>query len=1178
MRKFLIWLIFISFLYSCSDQHPVRQDISLNEGWYSIANDTNKLAYNGFESPVYSTENWEEVNVPHNWDDYGGYRRLRHGNRHGYAWYRKSFQLEEQNSKRYFLWFEGVGSYATVWLNGDSIGYHAGGRTSFTLDVTDHIRFDKENILAVRADHPSDIRDLPWVCGGCSPEWGFSEGSQPMGIFRPVHLIVTNPIRIEPFGVHIWNDDKITTELADLHLTTEVKNNKKQVAKVEVINKLFDERGRLIKEVATFIHLSPGQVDTVRQHIDRVVNPHLWSIEDPYLYKVITEVLQDGELVDQLETPYGIRWTKWDIKGDNPTNRFYLNGKPVFINGTAEYEHMMGQGHAFSDEQVLSRVAQVKAAGYNAFRDGHQPHNIRYQQQWDSLGILWWPQMSAHIWFGNTEFQANFKQLLHDWIKERRNCPSIILWGLQNECTMPTEFARECTELIRELDPGASSQRLVTTCNGGTGTDWNVIQNWSGTYGGNPDIYDEELSEQLLNGEYGAWRSIDLHTEGDFEYKGPLSEDRFWQLMESKVRLGEAASDQSCGQFHWLLTSHDNPGRTQAGEGLRDIDRVGPVNYKGALTIWGEPLDVFYMFRSNYAPRETDPMVYIVSHTWPNRWEKPGIKDGIRVFSNCDEVELFNGVRKNSLGRKKQGPIGTHFKWDQVDIQNNVLYAVGYVDGKEVAEDHIVLGLLPEAADIKELAGEVKPLTDNGGKNYLYRVNCGGPDYLDQEGNIWQADVRKDESGWGSVSWTDDYDDLPAFYGSQRITYDPIQGTDEWKLIQTFRYGRHKLAYKFPIPDGDYQLEMYFLEPWYGTGGGLDCNDWRIFDVAVNDEVVIDDLDIWEEVGHDNLLKKTVAVSVKGGELEISFPEVKAAQAVISAIAISTADESVKPAESSSRLFKNLQVASENNSTWSAKSWMNNGDLLYSDADAKIISLPPSLFGSEWVQTTAFPEIISGNSIGTFELNEESDLIIGIDESITDKPKWIEEFTKRKDILRSTYNSGTNYEIYQKRYAKGESVELLPLNSSNSPMYVVAAVPVTNLDAPIDLRPSFKYEAEEAGDVGNTRNTEILKKDCKLVPGKGDAIEWTFNVGLASKYGLEFRYMNKGTEDITVDGEIVAADGRMVWSGEWVFPVADIKWKSLRTDTQTTINAGKYTLRLKPRKQGPFYFDWMKIQ
>ena len=135
--------------------------------------------------------------------------------------------------------------------------------------------------------------------------------------------------------------------------------------------------------------------------------------------------------------------------------------------------------------------------------------------------------------------------------------------------------------------------------------------------------YDRELSQanQLLNGEYGAWRSIDLHTEpGDFQVNGVWSEDRMCQLMETKIRLAEQAKDSVCGQFQWIYSSHDNPGRRQPDEAYRKIDKVGPFNYKGLVTPWEEPLDVYYMYRANYVPAAKDPMVYLVSHTWANRF------------------------------------------------------------------------------------------------------------------------------------------------------------------------------------------------------------------------------------------------------------------------------------------------------------------------------------------------------------------------------------------------------------------------------------------------------------------------------------------------------------------------------------------------------------------------------
>lgn len=308
------------------------------------------------------------------------------------------------------------------------------------------------------------------------------------------------------------------------------------------------------------------------------------------------------------------------------TNGFFINGKPFFINGIAEYEHMLGGSHAFSNEQIDARVDQILAAGFNAFRDAHQPHNLRYQEHWDRLGILSWTQMAAHIWFNNDSFKMNFKKLLTDWVIERRNSPSVVLWGLENESTLPEAFARECTELIRELDPTTSSQRKVTTCNGGSGTDWDVPQNWTGTYGGDPELYDQDLKRQILVGEYGAWRTIDFHAEKPFTKTSTNTEDRMRELMETKVGLAEKVKDSVAGHFFWLFNSHDNPGRVQGGEGIRELDRIGPVNYKGLFTPWDEPTDAYYMFRANYVNAQKSPMVYIVSHTWPNRWESPGEK------------------------------------------------------------------------------------------------------------------------------------------------------------------------------------------------------------------------------------------------------------------------------------------------------------------------------------------------------------------------------------------------------------------------------------------------------------------------------------------------------------------------------------------------------------------------
>jgi hypothetical protein len=260
------------------------------------------------------------------------------------------------------------------------------------------------------------------------------------------------------------------------------------------------------------------------------------------------------------------------------------------------------------------------------------------------------------------------------------------------------------------------------------------------------------------------------------------------------------------------------------------------------------------------------------------------------AYSNCDEVELFNDYGHRSLGRRRRQGIGTHFEWDDVEITTDVLYAEGYVGGKRVATDSMILTGLPRAPHRAELNGPVADLTaPAAGCRYLYRVNCGGPDYRDLHGQLWSAD-RPDGPGRpsGSASWAMAFPGLPPELGSVRQIHDPIVGTHEDPLFQSFRYGRDQLRYRFAVPPGDYQVELYFVEPWYGRGGGMDCTGWRRFDVAVNGETKIRDLDIWKEVGYCHALKRIVTARAKDGALVISFPRVASYQAVISAIAVAT--------------------------------------------------------------------------------------------------------------------------------------------------------------------------------------------------------------------------------------------------------------------------------------------------
>ncbi len=1161
-----VYCIIFTFLLSFNLSLAQRKDILLSDNWQSIANDTNQQAYQGFEQKNFATNHWKNVAIPHTWDTYEGYRRLSHGNRHGYAWYRKTFRYADaKGNQRFFLRFEGVGSYATVWLNGKQVGYHAGGRTSFEIDITD-VLLDKNraNLLAVRADHPTNIQDLPWVCGGCSTERGFSEGSQPMGIFRPVHLLVTNELRLAPYGVHLWNDTTVTTQQAHVFVESTLQNYTAQRRTIQLIYELKDAQQHLVQRLSKIINLDAHSQQTLRQDTIVVQNPKLWSLENPYLYNLYTSILDNGKIIDKQITSYGIRWISWPI-GKQGTKQFLLNGKPVFINGIAEYEHLLGTSHAFDEAQIKTRVAMVKAAGFNAFRDAHQPHNLRYQTYWDKEGILWWPQMAAHIWYDTPAFRTHFKQLLKDWVIERHNSPSIVLWGLENESTLPEDFAKECSDLIRQLDPTASSQRKITTCNGGKGTDWDVPQNWTGTYGGDPQQYGDDLERQVLVGEYGAWRSLDAHQMPQKAVPSNVfTEESMTNLMELKVKLAEAHKKNTTGHFFWLLNSHDNPGRVQNGEASRELERLGPVNYKGLFTPWDEPLDVFYMFRANYASPLISPMVYIASHTWPNRLTKASANASVTVYANCDEVELFNDINHLSLGRKKRAGIGTHFTWDNVAIRYNVLYAVGYWQGKKVAEDYVSLPLLPNAPHEQAIEYPTntkqkhEPKATKGLK-YLYRVNCGGEQYTDHEGNIWLADQAKTATNtWGSRSWSQHFTGVNPFFVSQRRTFDPIKGTTDDALFQTFRFGRDQLQYEFELPNGSYQVELYFIEPWYGTGGGLDCTGWRLFDVAINAKTVFKNIDIWKEVGHDVLLKKVVTVSVTDGKMCIQFPRIASGQALISAIAIAPKGnaQADAPAVKSSYPFTTHQV-------YPIQSWIDIGKKLIGTNET-ICQLPPSLFGTYFLprKPTLIDTLRAEAAIDVYFCTDSLLNINNLGKNIDDINAWLETTKQR-------------YKVYKKTLTKGEK---LPLPTGN---YYVMVAWASGLTPPFDLKASQVYKATEASFEGEGIGiVPLMGKDRLGITAQGkQGITWKIKTGVADIYALTLKYHNASTHDQTLLLTLSLQDGTLIKQEKITLnPSKSGKWSYFSTTSGTMINAGTYSVHLQITSEKDLYFDNLEIQ
>lgn len=1117
-----------------------------------------------FQQAAFDDSDWQRVEVPHNWQGYAYARQVRNGSLHGSALYRKVLTLAAPAAdERIALRFEGVSAYATVWLNGIPVGRHGGGLVGFTLDVTDAVR-DGANLLAVRADMPKGIEDLPWAPGDDQPENGFSEGSQPLGIFRPVHVVRTNALHIAPFGIYAWGGlDDIDAQSARLTARTEIANVSGRSRVFTVLAQMVAPDGTVAAETRSRQSLAAGAEGQFDMALPVIANPQLWSPDRPVLYRLRSSIMADGRLIDRQETDYGIRTA--ELRADAAGGRrLFVNGQPVFLRGVAEYEHLLGNSHAFTGAQVDARIEQAKAAGFNAFRDAHVPHNLRYGDKIAAEGLMWWPQFSAHNWFDNPAYRANFKRLLAQWVRERRNNPANFMWGLQNESQIPAEFAQEAMAIIRALDPTASVQRLIVTCNGGEGTDWNVPQNWSGTYGGDPDQYAAELAKQGLVGEYGAWRSLGLHGEASDD-PDVWTEGRMAALMQKKARLADSVADRAVGHFQWLLTTHENPGRpmrgdgTQIFDGIRPLDHVGPANNKGLMTLWGEPIDAFYMYRARQVAGSAQPFAYIVSHTWPDRWTGPGIKSGIEVYSNCDTVELFNDASGSlSLGRRRPDA-EQRFVWNGVAVSYNVLLARCFMGGKAVHEDRVVLNNLPAAPDAAALVRDPAPVTAaETGRHYLYRVNVGGKGFADADGQLWQGDRHFVEGAdWGWTSWADRWSAIEPALGSRRITHDPVEGAREQALFQSFRYGRGDLRYRFAVPDGRYRVTLYFVEPWYGRAA-IDARGWRRFDVAVNDRVAIRDLDIFAEAGFGHALVRTVDADITGGWLTVHFPRVAAGQAILSGIAISS-DRAVTNAQPLASDPQGTDLISSV-AGGVATRFLDNGDPVFASGAERWTGLPFTLLDRDFVQPDP-----AGTASASVTLRIRSELYLALRTGEAAPQGWQEsELGAAMARVGGNGTTITPLRFVMRTAEAGETVAL----PSDKPLIVKRLLPSPYAPGNFTFaknRGLHEAESEKAErrNAGIASVVQGYGGQGYAVMGTGEAgIAWDVSTGIAGKHGFRLRYQlpegaaarsatlvlrdSSGIDMARVTLELTAGEG----------------WQEADGSTASAVNAGDYRLRL----------------
>lgn len=412
------------------------------------------------EQPSFNDANWRKVNLPHDWsiEDLpnqatdqvvGPFSKNSIGKAStgwtvgGTGWYRKKFvTLKNQENKQVSIHFDGVYMNADVWLNGFHLGNHPYGYTPFYYDLTPYLKpLGQENILVVKVRNEG--KNSRWYSGS--------------GIYRHVWLTVTDPVHVDTWGVYITTPE-VTKDKATVNVSTTIKNKGKSNSAISLVTTIFDPKGKAVGNSIKKIQIEVGK-SIIDEETVILSNPVLWSIETPQLYKAITEIKNNDQTIDEVETVFGVRTIKFD-----GTDGFSLNGKKLILKGGCIH-HDNGPLGAVSLYRAEERKIEIlKKSGYNAIRASHNPPSQALLDACDKLGMLvmneafdtWVKPKNPHDY--NLDFNAWWQRDLEAMVLRDRNHPSLIMWSIGNEIyeapdLLGQEIGKKLADEVRKLDP-----------------------------------------------------------------------------------------------------------------------------------------------------------------------------------------------------------------------------------------------------------------------------------------------------------------------------------------------------------------------------------------------------------------------------------------------------------------------------------------------------------------------------------------------------------------------------------------------------------------------------------------------------------------------------------------------------------------------------------------------------
>jgi beta-galactosidase len=633
--------------------------------------------------PEYDDSSWQQINLPHTWnahdvvDEEPGYWR-------GIGWYRKHFGLDAKfRGKRIFLEFEGVNSVSEFWLNGERLGEHRGGYTSFEFDVTAQAKFgEQENVLTVKVDNLFHPTVPPTV----KTDYCFYGG-----IYRDVWLRISSPVYLSEL---YWTTPAVGEQAAEASVHTEVTNDTAQPGEYALVQEILDPEGRVLQTATTLVRVAAGNLATAHQENIRVEHPRLWAPETPEVYGLRSSLKEGGRVLDIVENPLGFRWFRFD-----PQKGFFLNGKRVEIQGTNWHQSYPGMGNALPNSRHAKDMEMIREMGANFWRTSHYPHDPATLEASDRLGLMVWEELPINKEIGDPrEYTANVLNMAREMIRRDRNHPAVILWGIAGEINAPLSVCKRVVGAVakkyRELDPtrpvvmhaprGEEIEELVDVVAVGPGPETD-------------EDHRRHPERSFMTGEYSA------ATIGRGIYGlGPESEDLGCEKHEAYLREIYRRPWVAGGAI-WHMFDYE--GET--------YDTVFPhIVASGMADVWRIPKDVYYFYQSQWRAK---PMVHIVGHwTWPG---EEGQTRAVKVYSNAEEVELY--LNGKSLGTKRYDPdsgLAHPPRVWEVRYEPGELVAAARTQGKEIRDMRRTAG----PADHLTLESDVKQLESGNPESLAY--------------------------------------------------------------------------------------------------------------------------------------------------------------------------------------------------------------------------------------------------------------------------------------------------------------------------------------------------------------------------------------------------------------------------------------------------------------------------